>query len=789
MIEFSILGSTKLRTKDSSFDHSFLTGPKRLALLTYLILAKPRLGFHRRDKLIALFWPERGQKSARNALNNMLYQIRSTLGKEILKSRGNEEISINREEIWCDAVAFEEALDNGTPKKALELYRANLLLGFHVTDISNEFQDWLDEERQRLRLRAAEGAWTLAEKSEEVGNDSEARTWAKKAAALTPFDDDAHARLITVLKRLGYRSEALEVYEDFEQRIHEEWDMEPTAELKSLVANMDVPAEESKMPSAPPGLKKETQTESSENKDHIEASAKTESSKRLPFPYKWIGGIALLIFLAVIGWLIVSDTSSEINRPPLISEQSVAVLPFTYLSAEDSTDYFSLGMTEEILTRLAQIEDLSVISRTSVMQYQNSDKSIREIGEELGVAAIVEGSVQQEGNQVRITAQLIDARTDHHLWSESYNRPMRNILSLQSEVAANIAESLQAELLPQERQQLSTYRDVDETAYHLYLRGQHLMSLREPEGIVEAPAVFQEAISHDSTFAPAYGGLAMASIWSGLINRFDHQVVEVHGLPREEAFAKAMQAANQALALDSTNVQAHLAQALVYELNLRDWARSGEAFQKALSLNPNHSEARREYGWHLLRLGQIEDALEQMQRAVEVDPLSWSAHHGLGYALYCNLQYEDAIQQLTTALNLGSRYPNTKKYISTARFKRSQQLFQQGQDAEAEALIENATSLLEEMWGSNNGWREPLQLAIEGRETETIESLDRVELPFAPRLYMLLLIGHKEAALDLIKQGIFFEMRVFADPIFDPVRDEPRFEQMAEDKLQRNLDI
>ncbi|MDR8391873.1 hypothetical protein NC796_12010 [Aliifodinibius sp. S!AR15-10] len=673
MVKLSILGPTKLRREDGSLDDSFLKGSKRLALLAFLMLKKPH-GFHRRDEILALFWPEYGQKSARNALNNMLYQIRNSLGKEVLVSRGTDEIGINRENIWCDAVAFEEMLDEGQIQQAMELYRENLLFGFHVTDVSNEFQTWLDSERERLKNRAAEAAWTLAEQAEEAENSTDAIKWGKKAAGFTPFSEEAQTKLINLLKRLGYRTEAHKAYKKYEGRLRTEWEMEPSEKLKALVEDMSQSSVKSSETS-----NGNHQHHSKNSKIPTPKNAEKNSGSQL-----WrIGAAVIILIVIVASWMFWNDAPPQNNESSTISEQSVAVLPFTYLSAEDSTDYFSLGMTDEILTRLAQINDLSVISRTSVMQYRNTEKSLLEIANELGVHAVVEGSVQRVGDQVRITAQLIDARTDHHLWSESYNRPMRNILALQREVATSIADALHAELLPQEREQLINLQEIDEMAYHLYLQGQYLRNRRDSVGVMQAKTLFKESIEHDSTFAPTYGGLAMASFWAGLMgwDSIDMEEPEI------------LQAANKALAIDSTTVEAYLAKGLFYHLFVREWELSEQAFEQALKINPNHIEVRSEYNWLLLRLGRIDEALAGMKKTVTTDPYSWHAHHSLGYAYHCNRQYDAAIQELETALNLGSGYSNTKEYLSFAYLKQSQLLFSREQYNEMEPHLERAFEL------------------------------------------------------------------------------------------------
>jgi serine/threonine-protein kinase len=502
--------------------------------------------------------------------------------------------------------------------------------------------------------------------------------------------------------------------------------------------------------------------------------------------------VLLLALIVIVGWALWPGVPTQDRGGPAIPERSVAVLPFTYLGAADSTDYFSLGITEEILGRLAKVSALSVISRTSVMQYRQTDKSLREIGEELGVATVVEGSVQREGGHVRIRAQLIDAATDRHLWAERYNRELEDILAVQSDVATRIARALQAELLPQERAQLTARRAVDERAYHLYLRAQHLRDRRAPTEMSRAAALFRTAIEQDSTFAPAYGGLAMASFWLGNIGKMDSELTGAEGTPPDSAAEDALRAADRALTLDSTVAEAHLAKALVYERFQREWDRSGQAFQRTLRLNPSHSEAREEYGWHLLRLGHVDSALVQMKRAVALDPLSSGARHSLGYAYHCNHRYEEAIQEMETALDLGSADPFTKKFLNVALLKRSQQLFRAGRVEEAVAHLDRAEEMMVAIWGKNSERREILDLALRGQHAEALKRLGQTSLQVGPATYIYSLSGRGEPVLNMLAHPAttILNFRVYMDPIFDPARDNPqRFEQVVERVLGHDVDV
>ncbi|UCC48995.1 MAG: hypothetical protein JSV41_02125, partial [Gemmatimonadota bacterium] len=236
MIELRVLGSLDLRGAGGETLLSVLAQPKRVALLTYLAVPSPH-GFQRRDKLLGLFWAERDPEHARAALRTALYFLRQSLGEEVLVSCGDEEVGLAEAAVWCDAVAFEAALDAGEPEKALELYRGDLLEGFYVSE-APEFEKWLESERSRLRSRAAEAAWRLAAEEEGKGNGVEAAHWARRAAALTPDDESALRRLVELLGRLGDLGGAVREYEAFAKRLKEELDLEPSREMQALIASI-----------------------------------------------------------------------------------------------------------------------------------------------------------------------------------------------------------------------------------------------------------------------------------------------------------------------------------------------------------------------------------------------------------------------------------------------------------------------------------------------------------------------------------------------------------------------
>ena len=233
MIEFRTLGSVDLRPQDGQALELVLSQSKRLALLAYLAVATPH-GFHRRDKLVGLFWPELDQHRARHALNQALYALRTSLGEEVLQSRGDEEVGLDEETFWCDAAAFQEAIDAEQPEKALELYRGDFLEGFFISGVP-EFEKWLDNERSDLRRRAGEAAWSLAERDESLGDAGRAADWARRAASYSLEDETTIRRLVSMLDRIGDRAAAIRAYDAFSTRLERELGLEPSPETKQLI--------------------------------------------------------------------------------------------------------------------------------------------------------------------------------------------------------------------------------------------------------------------------------------------------------------------------------------------------------------------------------------------------------------------------------------------------------------------------------------------------------------------------------------------------------------------------
>jgi len=343
------------------------------------------------------------------------------------------------------------------------------------------------------------------------------------------------------------------------------------------------------------------------------------------------GGLVLLLAVAGLSagtlraWL-----RRHVPPPPI---RSLVVLPLQNLSGDPAQEYFADGMTEQLTADLGQIGALRVISRTSAMHYKNTQKTLPEIARELNVDAVVEGSVERADKQVRITAQLIEAATDRHLWARTYDRDLQSVLLLQDDVAQAIASEVRINLTPQEQKQLTTARNVNPEAHELYLRG--LFDLRKgtPESIDEAIREFQQAVTRDPNEAQAYAGLASAY--------YDQSTILKAPL---EVMPKAKAAAARAIELDDSLAEAHASLGYV-KLNFDwDWPGADREFRRALELNPNLPRAHLGYAHYLLTLRRADQASEEFNRADAIDPFTGQSHMDKAYLLFNARRYEESIQ-------------------------------------------------------------------------------------------------------------------------------------------------
>jgi TolB-like protein/DNA-binding winged helix-turn-helix (wHTH) protein/Flp pilus assembly protein TadD len=334
-------------------------------------------------------------------------------------------------------------------------------------------------------------------------------------------------------------------------------------------------------------------------------------------------------------------TVGAVREPPL-QIQSIAVLPFENLSGDPAQEYFADGMTEELITDLGKISALRVISRTSVMRYKGSRKSLPEIARELNVDVIAEGAVQRSGNRVRITAQLIQALTDRHLWAGTYDRDLRDVLVLQSEVASAIGDQVQAKLTPQDRTRLASARSVNPEAYEAHLKARYFLGKWTAEGTRKCVEYSQRAIDLDAKYATAYAGQADCYAFAA----------QACYQSAAEAYPKAKAAAGKALELDDTLAETHAALGTIKFIFDWDWPRAEQELKRAVMLDPNSSMAHEWYGRFLTAMDRSDEAVRETKKALELDPLSPTTNALLGWVLYYARRYDESIAQLKKALEL-----------------------------------------------------------------------------------------------------------------------------------------
>jgi TolB-like protein len=322
--------------------------------------------------------------------------------------------------------------------------------------------------------------------------------------------------------------------------------------------------------------------------------------------------------------------------------RSLAILPLENLSHDPQQDYFAEGLTEALITTLAKIRGLRVISRTSAMLYKGIRKPLREVARELEVDTIVEGTVLRAGHRVRITVQLIDAHKEAHLWAESYERDLRNVLALQSELAQAIAREIRVKLTPQEQAQFGQERPVDPEAYEAYLKGRYYWNRRSGDGLGKSIPYFQQAIAKDPTYALAYSGLADGLTISALFSL----------VAPEEGCGKAKKLALQALEIDSSLAEAHASLAWATMCYDYDYATTEREFERSIELNPRYATAHQWFGMALGLLGRCEEGYTEVKRAIRLDPCSSIMPWALAFVYWCGRRNDEALEQCEKSLEL-----------------------------------------------------------------------------------------------------------------------------------------
>ena len=440
---------------------------------------------------------------------------------------------------------------------------------------------------------------------------------------------------------------------------------------------------------------KETKKEESQNvhagiaaTEAVAASSPSATPSAAPRPARWvplgwIGGILISVVLLAASWAIVryrgvSQPAERTSSGTAAAMHSLAVLPLENLSGDKEQEYFADGMTDALITNLAQIGSLRVISRTSAMHFKGSKETLPQIGRDLQVDAVVEGTVARGENRVRVTAQLVEASTDHHLWARTYERDLKDVLALQDEIARDVTEQIRVKLTPKERSLLMQVHAVDPEAYDACLRGWYWWNEFTIEGAWKALDYFQKAIAKDPGYALAYAGVADSYIQLG----FGSELI-----PRKEAIPKAREAAVKALVLDPSLAEAHTALAMIKFDNDWDWSGAEAEYQQATALSPNDASAHFSYSFYLVPMDRLDEAMKEIERARDLDPFSPIVTWWLGQVLYHARRYDDALRENRRGLEM---HPdNDSFYDAMADVYEQKKMF-----AEAFAARQQALSLV-----------------------------------------------------------------------------------------------
>ncbi len=368
-----------------------------------------------------------------------------------------------------------------------------------------------------------------------------------------------------------------------------------------------------------------------------------------------------------------NEIDSDASRQKV--QSSIAVLPFTNLSADPEQEYFCDGMAEEIINALTHIEELRVVARTSCFAFKGQNADIREIGRKLNVDNILEGSVRKAGKRLRITAQLIKVSDGYHIWSEKYDRDMEDVFAIQDEISLAIVENLKIKLLRKEKAVLTERYKVDPEAYNLYLKGRYFWSKRLLEGYEKAIAYFEKAIEIDPNYAQAYAGIAEC------YNDMPHY----SSFPPSRAYSLAKEAAIKALELNDKLAEAHAALGLIKSDHEWDWEGSERELKRAIELNPAYETAHHWYGLLLSYLGRFEESFQEMERALELDPLSMGVIRNLANIYYFARRYDDAIQMTNKVIEMNPGFPFAYlnlglSYLSKFEFEKAIEALQKEKD-------------------------------------------------------------------------------------------------------------
>lgn len=619
MLRFRAFGAIDLHREGGERLEDLLSQPKRLSLLAYLAERQPS-GPVRREQILSLLWPESAPSSGRHALSSSLSRLRRTLGEEVLRGSGEETLWLSRDEFRSDVADYREAIEAGRPRDALDLYRGPFLEGLRPPD-ARPFEEWVEERREAYRRGAYEAGLEAGEAALGRGDPGAAEHCFRRSHGIEPLRQEAAEGLMRVLAERGKRSDALQFYETFRQRLADELDVAPSGELRERAAELR--SDRDSVPRDVAGRSTGSGAGASASGGRPErAEGRTSrpgSPGASPRPRTLAAGLLVVLALVAGGlwaWDALGPSSSggQASTPDRAGETipTVAVLPFEDLSDRQGQNRLLRGLRADLLTRLSGVSGLRVKSGTSTDRYRGADLALPAIADSLDARWVLEGGVNQVGDTVQVHAQLIDSETDTHLWAETYrrDRTSQHLFGLQRDLTRRIADALEVRLTTEEELRAAAPPTESAAAYELYLQARGI-TYGEADAEEEANLavqLFRRALALDSTFAEAWAGLADAyadRIWD-------------FGYPVSWADSGVV-AARKAIRYDPELASAYTQLGDNLGILGRRQARM-DAYREALRRDPGHGQTLGNLVTVLTTTGRVAEAVQWLDRAYRASP-------------------------------------------------------------------------------------------------------------------------------------------------------------------------